>query len=136
MSLELLGGLKSVARFCSGMWGYLTERVKGRTAVQLEQERNQATAEAIRLLPPGAELFENEPNGRTRIIRMPHHTANPLLINVTEAPPTATPLSAAPEHEPLAITAPPTTPNPAPTDAPPTGAPSDAPSAPGREQQQ
>lgn len=72
MSLEILGGLKSVARFCSGMWSHLTERVKARTTVLLEQERNRGTANVIRLLPPGAELFETEANGRTRIIRMPH----------------------------------------------------------------
>lgn len=90
MSLEILG-LKSIARFCSGMWGYLTARVNGRTAVLLEQERNHGTVEAIRALPPGAELFENEPNGRTRMIRMPHPPApTPPIVAAAaiEAPPT------------------------------------------------
>jgi hypothetical protein len=64
-------GFTSVARFCSGLWGYLTARAHGHTAVALERERNHATAEAIKALPPGAELVEHEPSGRLRVIRMP-----------------------------------------------------------------
>lgn len=65
-------GFKSIARFCSGLWDYLTARVQGRTAVELERERNHGTTEMIKALPPGAELLENEPNGRSRMIRTPH----------------------------------------------------------------
>jgi hypothetical protein len=53
------------------LWHYLTERVRGRAQVQLEHARNQATAQALLLLPPGGELWETEPGGRTRIIRIP-----------------------------------------------------------------
>ncbi len=54
-----------------GMWSYLTARVHGRTVIELEKERNRGTAEAIRSVPYGGELIENEPGGRLRIIRMP-----------------------------------------------------------------
>jgi len=95
MSLEILG-LKSIARFCSGMWDYLTARVTGRTVVELEKERNRGTVEDIRALPPGAELYESEPNGRTRIIRIPHtgtaahppmHTSPIVIPDVIESAP-------------------------------------------------
>jgi len=59
-------GLESIAKCCSGLWQFLTARVNGRTAVELERERNRGTAEVIKVLPPGAELLENEPNGRLR----------------------------------------------------------------------
>lgn len=64
-------GVGMLTRACSGMWHYLVERVRGRTQVELEEARNQATAQAIRLLPLGGELWETEPGGRTRVIRMP-----------------------------------------------------------------
>jgi hypothetical protein len=69
--MVVLVGVSALSRACSGLWQYLAERVRGRTRVQLERARNEATAEAIRLLPSGAELWETEPDGRTRIIRMP-----------------------------------------------------------------
>lgn len=71
MKMEILG-LKSIAKFCSGMWDYLTARVIGRTAIEIERERNRGTTEAIRALPLGAVLVENEPGGRMRMIQMPH----------------------------------------------------------------
>lgn len=75
-------GFGAASRCLSGLWAFLIARVHGRTvlalaqerhqvAVQLERERNKATAQAIELLPPGAELLEREPTGRLRIIRMP-----------------------------------------------------------------
>jgi hypothetical protein len=69
--MGLTFGVGAIARACSGMWQYLTARVRGRIEVDLEHARNQATAQAILLLPPGGELWETEPGGRTRIIRMP-----------------------------------------------------------------
>jgi hypothetical protein len=41
----------------------------GRTTVELEKERDLGTMEAIKALPPGAELLENEPGRRLRVIR-------------------------------------------------------------------
>lgn len=63
--------LTPVAARCRGMWQFLTERARGRHRVELEQARNVGTVQAILLLPPGAELWETEPDGRTRIIRKP-----------------------------------------------------------------
>ncbi|WP_331760978.1 hypothetical protein [Streptomyces anulatus] len=53
-----------------GMWGYLTERTKSRTAIELERERNAATVSVLPLLPPGTDFMESEVGGRTRVIRM------------------------------------------------------------------
>jgi hypothetical protein len=64
-------GVGAIARTCSGLWRYLIERVRGRTQVQLEQARSQGTVQVICVLPPGSELWESEPGGRTRVIRMP-----------------------------------------------------------------
>ncbi len=61
----------ALAKAYANLWQFLTERVRSRASVELEQVRNEATAQAITLLPDGAELWETEPNGRTRIIRMP-----------------------------------------------------------------
>jgi len=63
--------LTGITRSCGGLWNFLIVRVRGQTAVELERERNRATAAVITLLPPGAELLENEPGGRLRAIRMP-----------------------------------------------------------------
>ena len=62
-------GLAGATRRCAGLWRYLAVRVKGRVAVELEQERNRATAEVIRLLPENCEFLEYEPAGRLRVIR-------------------------------------------------------------------
>jgi hypothetical protein len=64
-------GMRAFVRRCAGGWHCLVEYLRGRTQVQLEQARNQGTAQAIMLLPPGAELWETGPDGRTRIIRAP-----------------------------------------------------------------
>jgi len=58
-----------VTRRCGGLWRFLAVRAEGRTAVELERERNRATAEVIRLLPGDCELLEYEPKGRLRVIR-------------------------------------------------------------------
>lgn len=60
-----------IARGCGGLWAFLTARARGRACVELERERNSGTAQAIRLLPPGAELAEGDPAGWRRVIRMP-----------------------------------------------------------------
>jgi hypothetical protein len=60
-----------------GLWRFLTERVRARTAIELEHERNRATAAALRDLPDGGELLEYEPHGRLRIIRRPTPVAPP-----------------------------------------------------------
>ena len=60
-----------IPRRCAGIWQFLNSWINGRTAVQLERERNRATADVIQLLPPGSDFFESESAGRTRVIRMP-----------------------------------------------------------------
>lgn len=98
-------GFKSIAGFCSGMWSYLSTRANGRTAVELERERNLGTAEAIRALPPGAELLENEPDGRLRVIRMPGAQQHPPIV---ELPQTQLPEIEPPVIRPQAIDGAPT----------------------------
>jgi hypothetical protein len=70
--MQLAGGLVGIfrsARHRGGLWGYLIARTRARAAVELERERNQATAEVLQLLPAGAELLEYEREGRLRVIR-------------------------------------------------------------------
>jgi hypothetical protein len=62
-------GITGVPRRCGGLWGFLITWAKGRTAVELERERNRATAEALQLLPHNCELLEYERDGRLRMIR-------------------------------------------------------------------
>jgi hypothetical protein len=62
-------GLAGVTRLWGGPWRFLILWVEGRRAVELERERNRATAEMIRLLPRNCELLEYEPKGRLRVIR-------------------------------------------------------------------
>jgi hypothetical protein len=75
-------GLRAASRCWSGMWTFLTARTHCRSALELERERqrgmtrlererNHGTAQAIALLPPGAELLETDLTGRLRIIRIP-----------------------------------------------------------------
>jgi len=64
-----IAGLAGVTRRCGGLWRFLIVRAKGRTAVELERERNRATAEIIQVLPSDCELLEYEPKGRLRVIR-------------------------------------------------------------------
>jgi hypothetical protein len=71
MRVIMWHAMLGIARSDGGLWQYLTERTRGRTAIRLEQERNQATTAVIRALPPGGELLEYEPQGRLRIIRRP-----------------------------------------------------------------
>jgi len=63
-------GIIGATRYCSGLWQFLIVRTKGRTAIELERERNRATAAVIQLLPPHSELLEYEPQGRLRVIRI------------------------------------------------------------------
>lgn len=70
---------RSAAYGCGGLWRFLIARIRGRTAVQLERERNGATRAVIGLLPPGGELLEYEPCGRLRVIRIPQ-TSPPRTI--------------------------------------------------------
>jgi hypothetical protein len=63
--------LAGITRRCSGLWRFLIVRAQGRVAVELERERNRATAEVIQLLPDNCELLEYEPRGRLRVIRKP-----------------------------------------------------------------
>lgn len=62
-------GMTGMTRCCGGLWRFLIVRTRGRTAVELERERNRATAEVIRLLPRDCELLEYEREGRLRVIR-------------------------------------------------------------------
>lgn len=64
-----LVGIFGITRRCAGSWSYFIVRAQGRTAMELERERNRATAEALRLLPDGCELLEYERGGRLRVIR-------------------------------------------------------------------
>ena len=64
-------GFRAVRGCWSGLWRFLTARTHWRSTVALEREWNAGTAQAIVLLPPGAELMEREPTGRLRIIRIP-----------------------------------------------------------------
>jgi len=91
---------QTIVGFCSGMWSYLTARANGRTAVELERQRNLGTAEAIKALPPGAELVENEPNGRLRVIRMPDRQQRPPIVGL---PPIQPPTIEPPVIQPQAI---------------------------------
>jgi hypothetical protein len=72
--------IAAVGRWCGGLWRCLTVRACGRTQVELERVRNEGTAQVIILLPPGAELFETEPGGRTRVIRMPHQAPPAVIV--------------------------------------------------------
>ena len=77
-------GIAGVPRRCGGLWRYLIVRAKGRTAVELERERNRATAEALRLLPTNCELLEYEREGRLRVIRKSGPmTTTPILTGET-----------------------------------------------------
>jgi hypothetical protein len=66
-----LVGISRIIRRCCGMWRYLIVRAEGRTALELERERNRATVKALQLLPDGCELLEYEREGRLRVIRRP-----------------------------------------------------------------
>jgi hypothetical protein len=70
-----IAGLAEVTRRCGGLWKFMIVRARGRTAVELERERNRATAEVIRLLPGDCEFLEYEPEGRLRVIRMSGQSA-------------------------------------------------------------
>ncbi|MFE3687798.1 hypothetical protein ACFXPM_31850 [Streptomyces sp. NPDC059095] len=70
MVMRLMVVIGGISRRCGGLWTFLTERANARKEIELERERNLATATVIPLLPPGTDLFESEPNGRTRVIRM------------------------------------------------------------------
>ena len=71
---HLLGG---------GLWGHLNVRLQSKAALEIERERNRATAEDIRVLPHGAKLFETEVGGRTRVIVMPEPVAGPTYATGT-----------------------------------------------------
>jgi hypothetical protein len=64
----------------SGIWRFLIARICGRTVLELERERNHATAAVIQLLPAGAELLECEPEGRLRVVRIPSQGYSPTAI--------------------------------------------------------
>jgi hypothetical protein len=63
-----IAGIAGMTRRC-GLWRYLIARTEGRTAIELERERNRATAEALQLLPSDCELLEYEREGRLRVVR-------------------------------------------------------------------
>jgi hypothetical protein len=75
-----IAGLAGVTRRCGGLWRFLIVRAKGRTAVELERERNRATAEVIGLLAGGDELLEYEPGGRLRVIRRSESAASASTV--------------------------------------------------------
>jgi hypothetical protein len=67
--MGLLDIATSFFRRGGGFWGYMTERTKSRTAIELERERNAATKDVIPMLKPGIDFMETEEGGRTRVIR-------------------------------------------------------------------
>lgn len=67
--MGLLDIATSFFRRGGGFWGYMTERTKSRTAIELERERNAATTNVIPMLKPGIDFMETEEGGRTRAIR-------------------------------------------------------------------
>jgi hypothetical protein len=75
-----------IARGCGGLWAFLTTRARGRARVDLERERNQGTAQAIQLLPPGSELAEGDPLGWRRVIRIPDTPRTAPLARRPAAP--------------------------------------------------
>jgi hypothetical protein len=76
--------LAGITRRCSGLWRFLIIRAQGRVTLELERERNRATAEVIHLLPDNCELLEYEPMGRLRIIRkLGSATAEPAVVRET-----------------------------------------------------
>jgi hypothetical protein len=76
-----LVGISEITRRCGGLWRYLIVRAQGRAAVELERERNRATARALQLLPDGCELLEYEREGRLRVIRKNMRADGPLLTD-------------------------------------------------------
>jgi hypothetical protein len=60
-----------------GMWDYLRKRAEARCRIELEQERNKGTLQAMQSLMPGMELREGGP-GWVRVIRAPG-TASPSV---------------------------------------------------------
>ncbi|WP_186001655.1 hypothetical protein, partial [Streptomyces sp. IB201691-2A2] len=68
--MGLLDFATSFLRRGGGFWGYMTERNKSRAAIELERERNAATANVIPILKPGVDFMESEEGGRTRVIRV------------------------------------------------------------------
>lgn len=77
-------GWAALGRGVDGIWGYLTSRTNARKAIELEKERNRGTESAIKALPLGARLLENEPDGRLRVITMPSQVPppRPTIIEV------------------------------------------------------
>jgi hypothetical protein len=71
VSWSSIACIAGVTRRCGGLWRFLVAREEGRTAIELERERNRATAEALRLVAEGCELLEFEREGRLRVIRRP-----------------------------------------------------------------
>jgi hypothetical protein len=69
VSWSSIACIARVTRRCGGLWRFLIAREEGRTAIELERERNRATAEALRLVAEGCELLEFEREGRLRVIR-------------------------------------------------------------------
>ena len=76
-------GITGITWRCGGLWSYLIVRAKGRTAVELERERNRATAEALRLLSSHCELLEYEREGRLRVIRRSGPATAPSAVAET-----------------------------------------------------
>ncbi|MFI6644580.1 hypothetical protein [Streptomyces sp. NPDC050504] len=68
--MGLLDIATSFFRRGGGFWEYMSERTKSRTAIELERERNAATANVIPMLKPGVDFMESEEGGRTRVIRV------------------------------------------------------------------
>ncbi len=79
------GALRGI-RGLGGAWVYLTERVRARTAVELERERNKASVDLVTQVKDGMDFFESEPGGRTRVIR---RTSSPAPLEPSRQSPTA-----------------------------------------------
>jgi hypothetical protein len=82
--MEYLRRIADATRCFGGLWKYLIARTSGRTAIELERERNRATEAVLQLLPAGAEMLEYEHDGRLRVIRMPQVTDVTAAKGVTD----------------------------------------------------
>lgn len=100
MSMEAEGPMvvkawAAVAGHCKGIWAYLARREQRRQAVEthrenrlrdveLENARTAGTTAIIRELRHGGEVFEIDPGGRSRVIRMPERPLPPPVQMVIE----------------------------------------------------
>jgi len=75
-----------------GIWDYLGKRAQVKGRIELEQERNKGTQQAIQALMPGMELHEGGP-GWVRVIRAPGAASPSVLFTATVSAPPIAPIA-------------------------------------------